>query len=256
MMIRRVHADTTPNMVKVNEILEGLKKNPKDGELWYALGCEYSQSKFEESCDAFAMAIGMDPFNMEYYFNRGRKHLSTEKFAEALADFHMALRLDPEDGQIEHYLGVALYYLGIYEEAAKYFKLALAKNQKTGSDCIWPEVDWMWMAYVRAGKMEEAAEALTLVDNDHYSSEGDLAYKKRVRLYKGVDDYDTFMKNVDYVDRLNTVTELYGAANYFMFVKPDKALATKMLDEALAITEYKNAFGWKCANFDRMNGIA
>ena len=254
-MFRRIKADTT-DMTKINEIRAKLADNPKDAELWYALGAEYSQSEMETSCDAFAMAIAMDPFNAEYYFNRGRKHLSTDKYPEALADFHMALRLDPTDGQIEHYLGVALYYLKMYAEAAKYFRLALAKNQKNGVDCIWPEIDWMWMAYQRAGDAEAAKQALELVADDHYSSEGDMAYKKRVRLYKGVDSPEVFMANVDYVDKLNTVTELYGAANYYIFVAPDKDKASALLSEVIAIPEYHNGFGWKCASADRRDGIA
>lgn len=254
-MIRSIQVDVVPDRAKIAEIEAKLKKAPKDPELWYALGAEYSQSDFEKSIEAFSMAIAYEPFNAEYFFNRGRKYLSTDRYAEALADFHMTLRLDPVDGQMWHYLGVALYYLKMYDEAAAYFRKALEMNQKTGSDCVWPEVDWLWMSLMRAGDQAGAMQALTLVKDDEYSSEGDLAYKKRVRLYKGVDGIDAFMENVDRVDKLNEVTELYGAANYYMFVAPDKEKAAALLDEIIAMPEYHNGFGWKCAFFDRQNGM-
>ena len=91
--------------------------------------------------------------------------------------------------------------------------------------------------------------------DDEYSSESDLAYKKRVRLYKGVDSIETFMKNVDRVDQLNEVTELYGAVNYYRFIAPDAQKAHALADEILNIRTSLNAFGWKCAYFDRRDGL-
>ena len=255
-MLRKVRAESVPNMEKIAEIRAKLQDAPEDPELWYALGAEYSQSEFETSWDAYSMAIAYAPFNAEYYFNRGRKGLSTERFAAALADFHMCLRLDPSDGQMWHYLGVALYYLKKYEEAAQYFRDALAMNRKTGSDCIWPEVDWLWMSLMRAGDAKGAAEALSLVEDDYYSNDSDMAYKKRVRLYKGADSIETFMEKVNREDNLDEVTELYGAVNYWLFLGNDKAKASALTDEIVAMPENHNAFGWKCAAFDRRDGIA
>lgn len=68
----------------------------------------------------------------------------------------------------------------------------------------------MWMSFMRAGDSQSAKQALDLVADDAYSSAGDMAYKKRVRLYKGVDSIETFMQNVSREDPLDTVTELYG----------------------------------------------
>ena len=254
-MLRSFHVDTVPDEKKIAEIRAKIAEKPEDPELWFALGGEYFQSDFKASRDAFSRAIALNPFCAEYYFYRGRKHLSTDQYAQALADFHTALRLDPMDGQMWHYLGVALYYLGIYAQAAEYFRKTIAMNAKFGSACIWPEVDWLWMACMRTGDSEGARQALSLVADDEYSSESDLAYKKRVRLYKGVDSIETFMKNVDRVDQLNEVTELYGAVNYYRFIAPDAQKAHALADEILNIRTYLNAFGWKCAYFDRRDGL-
>lgn len=255
-MFCKIEADSTPNEAKIAKIRAALNAEPDNAQLWMELGMEYSQSLFEESIRDYSVAIGLSPFNGEYYFHRGRKYLSTDQFPEALADFHASLCLDCVDGQSWHYLGVALYYLEQYAEAARYFRKALEMNEKNGDDCVWPEVDWMWMSLMRAGDAQAARQALDLVEDDAYSSESDMAYKKRVRLYKGVDDIDFFLKNVSTVDPLDTVTELYGAANYYMFIAPDAAKATEMLDRTLAIPGFENAFGWKCAQRDREAGRA
>lgn len=250
-MIRKFHADTTPDRAKIAEIEAKIAENASDAEQWYFLGCEYSQSDFEKSLKAYSVAIGLDPFNAEYYFNRARKYLSICRFEEALADFVTALRIDRSDGQYWHYLGVALYYLGRYDEAAEYFADALRMNRKFGVDCVWPEVDWMWMSYMRAGKREEAAACLSQVEDDWYSSEGDMAYKKRVRLYKGLISIDAYMRQINRADKLDEMTDLYGAANYYRFIDPNAERAEALLDEIIAIEVYHNGFAWMCANFDK-----
>ena len=118
----------TPN-AQIAEIRAALKAEPDNAELWLQLGMEYSQSLFEESIRDYSVAIGLSPFNGEYYFHRGRKYLSTDQYAEALADFHASLCWIV-DGQSWHYLGVALYYLEQYAEAARYFGKALEMNEK------------------------------------------------------------------------------------------------------------------------------
>ena len=255
-MFRKIKAGPTPDASRIAELCKALETDRNNAELWLQLGMEYSQSRFEESIRDYSVAIGLSPFSGEYYFHRGRKYLSTDQYAEALADFHTSLCMDCVDGQSWHYLGVALYYLEQYAEAARYFGKALEMNEKNGDDCVWPEVDWMWMSLMRAGDAQAARKALDLVEDDAYSSAGDMAYKKRVRLYKGADSIDYFLEHVSREDPLDTVTELYGAANYYMFIAPDAAKATQMLDKTLAIKDYENAFCWKCALHDREAGRA
>ena len=254
-MIRKFHADTTPNSARIAEIEAKIAEKANDAERWYDLGCEYSQSDFEKSLNAYSVAIGLDPFNAEYYFNRARKYLSICRFPEALADFATALRIDRSDGQYWHYLGVALYYLGRYDEAAQYFADALKMNRKFGVDCVWPEVDWMWMSCMRAGKPAAAEACLAQVADDWYSSEGDMAYKKRVRLYKGLISIDDYLRQVNRADKLDEMTDLYGAVNYYRFIHRDDRRAEALLDEILAIDVYHNGFAWMCASFDKRDGV-
>lgn len=240
-----------PMDARVMELEAYLKQNPIDHKKWFELGQLYFDDEFEKARDCFSMAIAQEPFNVEYRFNRGRKYLSICRFEEALADFVTALRIDRSDGQYWHYLGVALYYLGRYDEAAEYFSDALKMNRKFGVDCVWPEVDWMWMSYMRAGKREEAAACLSQVEDDWYSSEGDMAYKKRVRLYKGLSSIDAYMRQINRADKLDEMTDLYGAANYYRFIDPNAEKAEALLDEIIAIEVYHNGFAWMCANFDK-----
>lgn len=256
MKFRQIKAGPVPDETAIARLKETLKQNPQDAEAWLELGAAYSQSEFETAIRAYSRAISLAPFNGEYYFHRGRKYLSTDCYEEALADFHTSLRLEQSDAQTWHYLGVALYYLKMYEEAARFFRDALAMNQKTGDPCIWPEIDWLWMSLQRAGDAAGARASLDLVADDAWSSESDMAYKKRVRLYKGLITPDDFLADLNREDVLDEITELYGAVNHSLFIAHDPERARALTDQILGIADYHNAFAWKCAAFDRGDGIA
>ena len=256
MKFRSIKAGPIPDEAKIAQLREALSQNPQDAEAWLELGAAYSQSEFETAIRAYSRAIALAPFNGEYYFHRGRKYLSTDRYEEALADFHTSLWLEQSDAQPWHYLGVALYYLKMYEEAARYFRDALAMNKKTGDPCIWPEIDWVWMSLQRAGDAAGARAALDLVADDEWSSADDMAYKKRVRLYKGLISLENYLDDLNREDILDEITELYGAVNYCLFIAHDPQRAKELTDRIVDTAEYHNAFAWKCAAFDRRDGIA
>lgn len=244
--IRDVDAEKkTVDSEVIQELDRKLAENPKDPELWFAKGQEYFGIEFNKAVDCFSMAIALQPFNHDYYFNRGRKFVSMDQWERGLADFVMSIRLDPTDGLEWHYAGVCCFYMDRYEEAADYFKKAIAAHRATGTHLVWPEVDWIYMAYMRSGKKAAAIEALDLVANDEPVEITDYFYKKRVEVYKGVVTPEEYLEKLDRHSNLDAMTELFALVNYYYYQsnEPEKSMA--IIDEILAMPDYHHAFAYK-----------
>ena len=76
-----------------------------DDKKWFEIGMDYFEKDWQIATECFSRALAIKPFDSEYYFNRGRKRLSQDRFSEALADFIMATKLDTETGMKWHYAG-------------------------------------------------------------------------------------------------------------------------------------------------------
>ena len=244
--IRDVDAEkNTVDSAVIAELDAKLAEDPKNPELWFAKGQEYFGIEFDRAIDCFSMAIALKPFHYDYYFNRGRKYFSLDQWERGLADFVMSIRLDPTDGLEWHYAGVCCFYMDRYDEAANYFKKAIEAHRANGTHLVWPEVDWIYMAYMRSGKPEEAIQALDLVGNDEPVEITDYFYKKRVELYKKLVTPEEYLAKLDRHSNLDAMTELYALANYYYYQanEPEKSMA--VIDEILAMPDYHHAFGYK-----------
>ena len=147
------------NTEKIELLEKTVAANPKDHKSWYELGLEFFETDFQKARECFSMAIAQEPFNAEYVFRRGWKCLSADCYEEAMADFALAIRLAPIDGFKWHYLANSYYFLGQYEQAAEYYRMAITMYQKTGVNLIPPAVDWIWMCNMRLGR-KDAAKAI------------------------------------------------------------------------------------------------
>lgn len=231
----------------IQELDKKLAENPKDPELWFAKGQEYFGIEFDKAIDCFSMAIALQPFHHDYYFNRGRKFVSLDQWERGLADFVMSIRLDPTDGLEWHYAGVCCFYMNRYEEAAEYFKKAIEAHRVNGTHLVWPEVDWTYMAYMHCGRREDAIKALDLVGNDEPVELTDFFYKKRVELYKGVVTPDEYMEHIDWSSNLVAMTGLFALANYYYYQADEPEKAMPLIDKILAMPDYHHSFAYKSA---------
>ena len=236
-----------PDLKVVEELDARIKNDPNDAEAWFLKGQEYFGFDFNVAVDCFSRAISICPFNDEYYWSRGRKYVSLDQWNRALSDFIMALRIDPFGGLKWHFAGVCYFYLEDYDSAISYFKRAIEDHKAGGVDLLWPEVDWIWMSYMRSGRPEEAKAALDLVEDDAPIAQTDYFYKKRVELYKGIVTAKEYEDKLDRHCQLDELTELYGLANYFYYIAKDPEEAERIIDEILAIPKYHHAFGYKSA---------
>ena len=234
------------NTEKIELLEKTVAANPKDHKSWYELGLEFFETDFQKARECFSMAIAQEPFNAEYVFRRGWKCLSADCYEEAMADFALAIRLAPIDGFKWHYLANSYYFLGQYEQAAEYYRMAITMYQKTGVNLIPPAVDWIWMCNMRLGR-KDAAKAIVdeFITPDIPVDDSDLVYKKRVLLYAGYTKIDDFMANINVSDDCENITERYAAANYYRYILGDTAKAKELLEEVLKVPTMHHAFGYK-----------
>lgn len=151
----------------------------------------------------------------------------------------------------QHYLGLAYFYMGDLEKAVQYFRQAMDLYIKNKIDFIPVEVDWIWMAYMKLGKKDEAHEILKYTDENTPIIECDITYKHRVLLYKGVYSEEKFVSLIDDNDHLHSMSAYYALANYYYFEKGDVKRAVELLDKVLAIPTQHHAFAYKFALLDR-----
>ena len=236
------------DMLKTYEAKIEADKN--DYKLWNARGILYFNEDFEKAIESFSIALSLNPFGADQYYNRGRKFLSQDRFPQALADFTIATRLDVNDNWKWHFRGVALFFLERYKEAAESFYTGINVALDMGHEMIPPEVDWIWMSYIRMGDYGNAEKCLELVTQDTPVERGDLMYKKRCLLFKGETSFDDFMRDIEYDIPKRAITELYGAAQYCYYLKKDPQTAVMCLDKLLAYPTEHHAFGYKQALLD------
>ncbi len=251
------------SMVTVEDIEKALETEPENVDLLFARGSAYFNGDFQEAINSYSLALLQEPFSCKLHYMRGRKYVSLDQWPEAAADFLMCIRINPEENEPfenlglswfygpQHYLGLAYFYMGNLEMAAKYFLDEIRLYQKNDIAFIPVEVDWLWMAYMKMGKKQEAHAILQYVDADTPIHDCDIVYKYRVLLYKGVYSEEKFVSLIDDSDHLHSMSAYYALANYRYHEKGDVKGAVELLDKVLAIPTHHHAFAYKFALLDR-----
>lgn len=212
-----------------------------------------AMERFDESVDAYSLAIACDPFCSKAYLLRGRKYNSLMKYRKACADFTMATRFDTEESDNWYYFGVAYYMLREYLQAAEAFERCLKVTMKYRGDELPPIMDWCWMTYSIMGDRVNADRILSMVDEGMvcnpklYYVE---VYKRRLLLYKGVIEPRNFI-NMDELrnsDRpaVNYITAAYGLANY-LYSTGEAEWSNELLKKIVAVDSYHYSFAYVLA---------
>lgn len=250
----RVGKQRKKTIMSMEEKLEAeLRVAPQDHAKWVQLGQAYFDTDFRKAHACFSRALALEPFNAQDRLNRGRKSLSMDAFEEALADFSLAVRLDPQDGFKWHYLGNACFFLERFDAAIACYMEAMKCHRKNGVALEPPAIDWIWMSYMRSGKPDEAQVFVREHTNpDIPVEDSDLSYKKRILLYAGYTPVETYIKEVvNYDDELDAITELYGVVNYYKYIQPDACRAARYVADILKYPGYHHSFAYKLAFMDQ-----
>jgi tetratricopeptide (TPR) repeat protein len=237
---------------KMNAVNTGLEKAPKDADLLYQKGLLYAEAQQPEAAiECFSLALIQRPFSAAIRAQRGRKHIGIEKYAMAVSDMRLAALLDPDDWEIQYYMGVAAYLGGDYAFAKEAHTAARDLMLKNHVKAIPATVDWYWMCCMRLGQPEEAKQALdTYITADMETEDGD--YLCRTLLYKGELSPDGFvergMADIRNPDRprIYELMLMFGLANWLHYQRRN-AEAVPLLREVAQSPDNRNLFAVKQA---------
>jgi tetratricopeptide (TPR) repeat protein len=112
----------------------------------------------KEAVETLTRALALAPDNAEYLTERGHRYLPLREFAKAEADLDRSARIDPRKMATWYHLGLAHYFLNEFSSAADAFAHAVATAPNTDEKIN--STNWLYAALRRAGKTQEAAEAL------------------------------------------------------------------------------------------------
>lgn len=108
-----------------SEILELIRREPKDLEHYHTLGLYYLNHRaFKDATDIFEYLVSHDPANAEYLHRLGFSYYKTGRFSEAAKRYEESLSLDSSQPKRYYNLGVAQESLGKYQEAILAFEHA------------------------------------------------------------------------------------------------------------------------------------
>lgn len=226
----------------LSEAKKALDSSPYDPDLWYAYGIAlFRARKYEEADAAFSQGLVYDPFHPYLYFGRGRSKTKANHFWPGIADFEMALRLDPENWNFWFYLATANNMEGFAQESVENFKNAI--RYAAAEEC-YPMVDWIYQTYVLdLNDFDKAQESLSLIADDVVPPPMDYGYCRTVSLYKGlltpenfVDLKDMEEKCIKKPGRIETeLNGMYYGLYVYSVVHHDEALGRHAIEELLKV---------------------
>jgi tetratricopeptide (TPR) repeat protein len=164
---------------------KNLAADPKNVERVLQLSkAEAARRQYQEAVATTTEGLAFAPKNADLYLERGHRELGLREFKPAMDDLKQATRLAPEMLDAHYHLGLAHYFLGEFDEAAASFDRAraLAKNNDSLIDCS----NWLYVSLRRAGKEQEAAQALARITPDVKNTEPHLYfYLRLLHFYQG-----------------------------------------------------------------------
>jgi tetratricopeptide (TPR) repeat protein len=174
-----------PDDPSVIEARKALAAEPKNVERVLALSkAEANRRQYREAVATSTRGLAFAPNNADLYLERGHRELGLREFSKARSDLEQATRLAPQILDGYYHLGLSHYFLGEFDQAAASFGKArdLAKTDDSLIDCS----NWLYVSLRRAGKEQEAAQALARITPEVKNTEPHLFfYLRLLRFYQG-----------------------------------------------------------------------
>ncbi len=124
----------------------------------------------------------------QFYYDLGMSSYQAKNYSEAIANFHRALKINPNEPKIWSALGVAYTEVKEYQKAEESFKKALKLNPNYSEARM-----NLGILYMKQGKYDLALKYLTEAANDELFPKKHIAYYNLAKVYKALD------KNKEYI---------------------------------------------------------
>jgi len=215
-----------------------LAADPKNSALVLKLSkAQAAKRQYREAIITCTEGLKTSPKDAQLYLERGHRELGLRDFKVALADLNRAAELDPTLLDAQYHLGMAHYFLGEFDQAAKGFGrgLELAKNNDSVIDCS----NWLYVSLRRAGKPEAAANVLKRITPDVKNTEPHLYfYLQLLHYYQGkISEKDLLPPAPkgpeDIEGELSYNTINYGVGNWRLCTNNDPAKAPEYFNRVV-----------------------
>lgn len=174
-----------PDDKAVTDARKNLAADPKSASLVLKLAhAQAARRQYREAVETASAGLASAPTNAELYLERGHRELGLREFKAARKDLEEATRLAPEMLDAHYHLGLAHYFVGEFDGAAESFEhaRALAKSDDSLIDCS----NWLYVSLRRAGKEQQAEQALTRITPAVKNTEPHLYfYLRLLHFYQG-----------------------------------------------------------------------
>lgn len=242
---RRLYA--LPDDPTVTAARKNLAADPHNVDRVLALSqAEASRRQYREAVAIVTQALAFAPNNAALYLERGHRELGLREFPKAMSDLTQATRLAPQMLDAWYHLGLSHYFLGQFDQAAASFARArdLAKTNDSLIDCS----NWLYVSLRRAGKEQEAAQALARITPAVKNTEPHLFfYLRLLHFYQGKLTEQEVLPPPpagpdDLEGELSFDTVSYGVGNWRLY-HGDRAGATQLFRRVVE-GEAWNAWGF------------
>ena len=233
----------------LDEARERLAANPDDASaaVWVGRRLGYL-GRYDEAIDVYRAAWAMHPTDARFPRHIGHRQISLRRFDEAIETFEKAAALtaalpdmvEPDGlpnaentptstlkGNIYYHLGLAHYFTGDFDAAARGFEgaSALAHNPDAATAARY----WLYLSLARADKIEAAKTILDAVDAD-WSLIENKEYHELALCLRGDMDCDDTLERARNEEGIGFATPAYGVA-MSKLIAEDKKAARKLLEE-------------------------
>jgi tetratricopeptide (TPR) repeat protein len=194
--------------------LLAMSLSAQSGKKFYKAGSEFADNqKYDDAVVQFTSAIGAEPSNDDYYFQRGLAYEKSNKISEAYADFEKAIVFKPKEVKYIVALGRACNKMGKYDEALVLLNRASGLEKRNGS--IYPE------KAITLISLKKYDQALTVSDTANLIKDEAINYYHRglcfVRLFNDIKAEKELEKAISkdkkYVDPRLEIADLYIRIN-------------------------------------------
>ncbi|MEM3400055.1 MAG: ATP-binding protein [Candidatus Micrarchaeia archaeon] len=176
---------------------ESVSESPTDAKTYYYRGNDYYEREdYDRAIANYNMAIVLNPKFAEAYFNRALAYYNKKEYDRSIADYTRAAELDPRNAVIYNNRGDAYYRKQEFDKAIADYDMAIKLNRK-----YLKAYYNRGLAYACKQEYEKAIEDFNMVIelNPNFAE----AYHIRGLAYDYMGDYAAAIENYDKAIELN-----------------------------------------------------